>query len=189
MENLIEKLSDMLLDNEDSAIIAESEILLDVADDLRDMGYEVEETDFDYDEAFVLLLSRVGEYFILEEPFNDDLELLDIESNLIVVQEDLLDEDELDNLDCHTLIIFEADETIEDKCDECCGLCQCEDGNCEFCKDEITEEDQPYKDLHELIEEYTAEILEANGCPQCTEQALLEFAVEVLERFRVEKIK
>lgn len=184
MNNLIEKLSEILLDNEDSAIIAESDIVLDVAEELRDMGYEVEESDFDYEDEFVLLLSRVGDYFILESPFNDDLELLKIESNLIVVQEDLLDEDELDSLGCHTLIIFGIDETIEEECEECCGGC-----DCDCCKDEIVEEDQPYVDLQELIEEYTTEILEANGCPQCTEQALLEFAVEVLERFRVEKIK
>lgn len=186
MENLIERLSEILLNNGDSAVIADTDIVLDVADELIDLGYDIEETDIDNDdyEESILLLSRVGKYFILESPFKDDLELLDIESNLIVVQEDLLDEDELDSLGCHTLIIFGIDETIHDECEECCGGCQCD-----CCKDEIEEEDQPYEDLHELIEEYTEEILEANGCPQCTEQALLEFAVEVLERFRVEKIK
>lgn len=175
MNNLIEKLSDVLLDHEDSAIIAESEILLDVAEELRDLGYWVEETDFDYEDEFALLLSRIGDYFILESPFNDECELLDIESKLIFVQDGVLEQDELDRLDCETLVVFGCEE-------ECCCGGQC--GECDCCDDEEVEDDA-CADLCELLEEYSYEVLEANGCEKCTKEALLDFAMELLKRFRL----
>jgi hypothetical protein len=46
----------------------------------------------------------------------------------------------------------------------------------------------PYGELADLIEEY-ASVLEVQDCPCCIRDTLLEFAVELMQNFRITRVE
>lgn len=153
----------------------------------EDFEYFAVELDCQYNYCSVYKYG--DESFIIEFLTRKDGSLYDeYGADYTLVTNDILNEYEgiEELLESYKEIIVVKTEEM-DKCTECCGLCQCQNCNEEFCNDEVTEEDIPYIELTEILNKYLDEILETDGCPQCIGNKLLEFSLEILTKFNVQR--
>lgn len=158
-EQFIETAQNFLIEGDYSSVIVDRE----KADDImkyfnKSIVFIVEDCMDEEDE--ICLITRVGNEVFKEYPFNNNGELLPIESDRTLVLKSCLCDDEIEEIESRVLIVVDDEEDNE---------CDCVDGCCSDCCDEEM--------VDELIEELTNELLnrllEEDSCPHCTIAVLL----------------
>lgn len=164
----LDLLLEILETEENVSIIAETDLVLDLLDELvddKDVKFveameELEETD-------VLVLSSVGDEIIVEDYFNEDGDVLLVENDTIVIQEGILDEEEFeDYIFADDIYILEIEEELDD--DFFCG---------ELEEKEIEEHNEEEKDFLDIVtNDCIAELSKKENCQYCTIREFLEIA-------------
>ena len=114
----LDLLLEILETEENVSIIAETDLVLDLLDELvdyKDVKFveameELEETD-------VLVLSSISNEIIVEDYFNEDGDCILVENDTIVIQEGILDEEEFEDYifaDDVFILEIEEDEELDD---------------------------------------------------------------------------
>lgn len=112
----LDLLLEVLETEENVSIIAETDLVLDLLDELvddKDVKFveameELEETD-------VLVLSSISDEIIVEDYFNEDGDCILVGNDTIVIQEGILDEEEFeDYIFADDIYILEIEEELDD---------------------------------------------------------------------------
>lgn len=164
----LDLLLEILETEENVSIIAETDLVLDLLDELvddKDVKFveameELEETD-------VLVLSSVGDEIIVEDYFNEDGDVLLVENDLVIIQEGILDEEEFeDYLFADDIFILEIEED-EELDDSFCGKLR---------EKEIEDLDEEKDFLDIVTNDCIAELSKKENCQYCTIREFLEIA-------------
>lgn len=125
----LDLLLEILETEENVSIIAETDLVLDLLDELvEDKSVEFVEAMEELEETDVLILSSVGDEIIVEDYFNEEGDYcILVENDTIVIQEGILDEEEFEDYifaDDIFILEIEEDEELEEEICECCDYCQ-----------------------------------------------------------------
>lgn len=118
----LEFLLDVFDTEENFSLLAESDLVLDLLDEIMEIEDVelVEALENLEDENDFLLLSVIGNEIIVEEYFNEDGDGLIIDNDLVIIQEGALDEEEIEDLICaDDILILEVEEDEDVECFEC----------------------------------------------------------------------
>lgn len=165
-EHFIEFAQNFLIEADYSSVIVDRE----TADDImkffnKSRVFIIEDSIEDGDE--ICLITRVGNEIFKEYPFNNDGEMLPIESDRVIVLKSCLCDDEIEEIDSMLLIVI--DDTEEEECD-CCNECNDEEEcNCESCETE--------RELEDYLDFKTEQILDSladeSNCQFCSTKEIL----------------
>lgn len=115
----LDLLLEILETEENVSIIAETDLVLDLLDELvEDKSVKFVEAMEELEETDVLVLSSVGDEIIVEDYFNEDGDCILVENDVIVIQEGILDEEEFEDYifaDDIYILEIEEDEELEDE--------------------------------------------------------------------------
>ena len=190
MRYLIDELDTVVDNNKNITLLVDYEIATDLS-----KIYEEDEFENYYgislaSDCAEYLVTKHGDDAFIIEPAKHCGIYYDGEHDKLIVLEDLMSDEFIDRQEYNELEIVCFDEECEDDeyedeegchCDECCNCCGC--------NDDIDDEDAPYIDLSEMIDEYT-ELIKDNECDEeAISFALMEYGVKLLQKFSVEKIE
>lgn len=164
----LELLLEVLENEENVSIIAETDLVLDLVDEL----VEEKNTDFveaieDLEETDVLVLSLIGDDIIVEDYFNEDGDCILVENDTIVIQEGILDEEEFEDYICADDIYILEIEEDEELDDFFCG---------ELEEKEIEDLDEEEDFLDIVANDCIAELSKKENCQYCTIREFSEIA-------------
>lgn len=119
----LELLLEVLENEENVSIVAETDLVLDLVDELvEEKNADFVEAIEDLEETDVLVLSLIGDDIIVEDYFNEDGDCILVENDTIVIQEGILDEEEFeDYIFADDIYILEIEEDEESEGDFFCG--------------------------------------------------------------------
>ena len=94
----LDLLLEILETEENVSIIAETDLVLDLLDELvEDKSVEFVEAMEELEETDILVLSSIGDEIIVEDHFNEDGDCILVENDLVIIQEGVLGEEEFDD--------------------------------------------------------------------------------------------
>lgn len=175
-EQFITFAQNFLIEVDYSSVIVDRETAEDIMKFFNSSRVFTIEVSIDEEDG-ICLITRVGNEIYKEYPFNNDGEMLPIESDRVIVLKSCLCDDEIEKIDSRILIVIDD---IEE--DECNGNCDC----CGSCDEDYAEQEIDITDeeaIDEVIEELTQELLERlseeDSCPHCSIVELMREAYEI----------
>ena len=186
-EDFIEYASDFLCEDDNSVVITQYENALKIINELEKLNgvHIIDTTDEDNEGYEPVVIRYVDEVFLITNLIDEEGFFKYITADYVLC-EDLLDEDSLNAYIDAREELYLVDYDLEDEeeegchCDECCNCCGC---------DEEDDENAPYIELSDMIDEYT-ELIKDNECDEeAISFALMEYSLKLLQKFSVEKIE